>query len=433
MFNRIVQRSKDMVLYNSRYGKDSIIIVTPENQMRTKELLSSDQVSFSENDDAVADKLIQYGYLVSIDCDEKLIRNYIQNTVLCDPSLSIVVHLTQNCNFNCTYCYMNHTPISLNIDAQNGLINFVRKNISRYTSVSVSWFGGEPTLEMEMIERLSRELIDVCRKANKPYSGIITTNGYLLTPKNIDILLKSRINTISVTIDGEKEVHDKQRVLANGEGTFDKIVSNLLYIKNNVRKVYPEIIIRMNITESHKNDFIDACKHFDALFGDDRRFSIFVRPVADYGGTRVHNLSSDFITDMSDVYEAIALLDTSIGFNFNFQDLSVGGSTCKSKSYAKFTIGCDGSVHKCDESLNCALGHLSTDGVVDINLPLYSKWLCGKRSDDCDNCFFSLCCFMEGCPRERVFNDSQLNCHINFHEIDSLIWCFSKRNHCKII
>ena len=434
MFNRIVRHNGDVVLYNSRTGTLGIRKVSAESEQHVGDLLSSAVVKVeSETEDTVIQRLIEGNYLVPIECNEKHIRTFIQNTFLCDSSLTIVVHLTQNCNFRCTYCYMDHKAVSIYPETQTGIVNFVRRNISQYKSVTVSWFGGEPTLEMGVIERLSKELIEICRKANKPYNGVITTNGYLLTPKNIDILLRSRVTTICVTIDGLKDVHDIQRVLANGSPTFERIISNLLYIRDNIKRRIPEVILRTNITKSHQKMLSDYCKFFDDLFGSDSRFSLFIRPVADYGGTRVQALSPDFISDMSEVYEKIADIDSKIEFNLNYQDLNVGGSTCKSKGHSKFTIGCDGSVHKCDESLDYPLGHLYKSGKMDINLPTYAKWLSGYRSNECDECFFSLCCFMEGCPKTRVFNNEVLPCHINFHEIDTLIWCYSKKHSCEEI
>ena len=432
MFNRIVNYNNVTLLYNSKKGLNGIRKISDDNKQQIIKTLSLSGGIIVENDcNSVLRKLIDCGYLVPIDTNEKMIRSFIQNTFLCEQTLSIVVHLTEDCNFRCTYCYMEHKRISINQDTQNGIINYVRKNISKFKSVTMSWFGGEPTLEMDIITNLSKAIIDICKKAGKPYNGVITTNGYLLSPRNINSLIDSRVMTICVTVDGIKDVHNQQRKLLNGGETFDKITSNLLYIKNNINKRIPDVVLRINITKSHIKMLPEYIQYFDSLFGSDHRFSLFIRPVADYGGDRVKNLSDDFIEDMSEVYEIISETSSDINFNFNFMDLNVGGSTCKSKNYYKFTIGCNGSVHKCDESLDSPLGQLSCDGKMTVDLPHYASWLAGHRSNECDDCFFSLCCFMEGCPRERVFNNKTLGCHINFHEIDALIYCYYKKYNCE--
>ena len=57
----------------------------------------------------------------------------------------------------------------------------------------------------------------------------IQTNGYLLDKKFIEFVYKNNI-ALSVSIDGPKEIHDRCRKLHTGEGTFDKIISNLKFL-----------------------------------------------------------------------------------------------------------------------------------------------------------------------------------------------------------
>ena len=45
----------------------------------------------------------------------------------------------------------------------------------------ISWFGGEPLLEMEVIDYVSQKVMEICRKAHKPYTAAVTSNGYLLS------------------------------------------------------------------------------------------------------------------------------------------------------------------------------------------------------------------------------------------------------------
>lgn len=52
------------------------------------------------------------------------------------------------------------------------------------------WFGGEPLLEMNLIQSVSERLMEICRKNRKIYSAQITTNGYTLTEEIFSKLLK---------------------------------------------------------------------------------------------------------------------------------------------------------------------------------------------------------------------------------------------------
>ncbi|MDQ3070706.1 MAG: SPASM domain-containing protein, partial [Acidobacteriota bacterium] len=64
----------------------------------------------------------------------------------------------------------------------------------------------------------------------------VITNGLLLTDAVVDRLLPCGLNGIKVTLDGNREAHDRMRPLRGGQGTFDKIIAN-------VRKVSPKVRI----------------------------------------------------------------------------------------------------------------------------------------------------------------------------------------------
>ena len=149
---------------------------------------------------------------------------------------------------------------------------FIRQNISRYRTVHISWFGGEPLLGINVIQYISEAVIDICKRAKKAYYSSITTNGYLLTPQNVELLLKYKVYDYVVTIDGVKSTHDYQRVLVNGEGTFDQIINNLRYMSSNVKNRNLKVIIRSNITR----DIYDVLdEYYDFLIMNLEKTDVF--------------------------------------------------------------------------------------------------------------------------------------------------------------
>lgn len=425
MFNRVLKRNDDMVIFNSRTGPYGIRRVLKDDQTVVEEILSNNN-NRCFTDLPIYHSLVKLGFLVPLDCDEKKIREFYQTQYLTYPRLYLVIHISRNCNFRCTYCYMNFKKENISDDTKLGIINFISRNIQNYKSVHISWFGGEPLLDVNAIRDISTAVMKICQKAKKPYTSSITTNGFLLTPNNIDILLKSKVRNIFITIDGTKELHDKQRVLADGSPTFDKIIENLVYIKDNIKTRALNIAIRSNMTKKHIMVLDDYYEFYDNLFGDDSRFTLYAKAVGDYGGSRVESIRDDMLSGMSDIYDSLAKKNGHIRFLWNINDLCIGSSACPSRAYNKFTIGCDGSVHKCDEDMQEApIGKLYPDGRMEISDQLHAEWLHCRYRKECDDCFFSLICFMEGCPKARIFQKVNI-CEANFEEIDSLIWWTSK-------
>jgi len=422
MFNRLISKNNETILYNTRAGINKIKSIPIEYRHMVFSWLQYPTVY---DDNSLYCMFVNDGFLVPIDCDEKQIRDYIQVSHLTNPRLHLIIHITQDCNFRCVYCYMEHTTIMINEDVQKGIVNFLKKNIHKYSSVFVSWFGGEPLLGIDIIENLSSEFIKICKEMRKSYIAMITTNGYLLTAKNMQRLIKVRVFSVQLSIDGFKETHDVQRPFKDGSPTFDQIMTNLLAIRDYVDNRFLSIILRVNVSKKHSNSLTDFYNYLDDLFKNDSRFSLTVGPVANLGGENILQMQNELIDDMNDVYEDLALNQSNMRLNTNMEDLGIGGYVCSAKMHNKFTIGCDGSVHKCDEAIDVKIGQLYSNGYMDMQIDELAKWLAPVKSSQCDNCFFSLCCYMERCPRTRIISGNISECRRNKNEIDSLIWTAS--------
>jgi uncharacterized protein len=148
------------------------------------------------------------------------------------------------------YCFEERKEISMKRDVEDALIYFVDKKLDKVKNFSITWFGGEPLLRLDIIERLSSAFNQLCEKKKIEFSfQQIITNGYLLTKVNAEKLKNLNIKSIQITIDGPPAIHNARRQLKNGEGTFDRIV-------NNIREPadFLDIIIRINIDEENFNN-----------------------------------------------------------------------------------------------------------------------------------------------------------------------------------
>lgn len=90
----------------------------------------------------------------------------------------------------------------------------------------VSYFGGEPLLKFDMIRELTSYALAEGEKAGKQIHFRLATNGTLLTE---DILRFCRDHNIlfALSLDGDREAHDAQRVFVDGSGSFEAVDSKL--------------------------------------------------------------------------------------------------------------------------------------------------------------------------------------------------------------
>ena len=153
--------------------------------------------------------------------------------------------LTYDCNFNCPYCYER------NIDSNGAYKHMTKQQIDAifsYYNEYIEWiilYGGEPLLEE------NKEIIEYIFKRGADSNYTITTNGYMLL-EYMELLKGIKLKRLMVTIDGDKEEHNRRRVLkGQTTGTFNKIIAGIeLALKNNI-----SVKIRMNVSA----DNIDSC------------------------------------------------------------------------------------------------------------------------------------------------------------------------------
>ncbi|MDD5394244.1 MAG: TIGR04463 family radical SAM/SPASM RiPP maturase [Thiothrix sp.] len=202
-------------------------------------------------DSRTAAELFYGGYLVTPETDElELLHGQYRLHRFNRRTLVLTVAPTLACNFACDYCFQGQDkPIeTMGQTVQDAVVDFVLKLSHELNHVHIAWYGGEPLLRMNVIEALSDRFMAVCDERNIQYDAMAVTNGYRLTLAVAQTLVKKRVKTVQVTLDGNQVYHDSRRFLLSGGNTFDKIIKNL---KEVVTHTPLKINIRVNI--DHRN------------------------------------------------------------------------------------------------------------------------------------------------------------------------------------
>jgi uncharacterized protein len=150
------------------------------------------------------------------------------------PVRRVVLNVTHGCNLECVYCFrrkeaqdgdgMDCMDAVDGMDKSNARMTFktamkgVRLIAPGY-DVDVAFFGGEPLLEWELIQRVMEESRRVAMQRRARAKFHITTNAVLLDAEKAEYL-SGRNCSLLVSLDGPEAIHDAVRPARGGGGSF---------------------------------------------------------------------------------------------------------------------------------------------------------------------------------------------------------------------
>lgn len=174
--------------------------------------------------------------LVSVKGKSVVIPTATERSNLTDNKLLRVwVHVTNQCNLRCVYCFVHKTPVSMKLDLGLGAIKRVIHDAEAagYTEIVCNFGGGEPLLALsKLLEIVKVGRKEVAKTKLSMRFGIIT-NATLITKKVAKIIKKEDL-FVAVSMDGLEESQNAQRPYSNGKGSFNEVVTgmdNLLELK----------------------------------------------------------------------------------------------------------------------------------------------------------------------------------------------------------
>jgi uncharacterized protein len=150
-------------------------------------------------------------------------------------TLKVTVLTTLQCNFACDYCIQgdhgdyNKTAAKMSMEMAGRLGTWMESRLDAITPgrLVLTFFGGEPLLNMPVLYYLSERMHAACAARGVTLIINIITNGLLMTREMVERLNPLGLNGIKITLDGDRDAHNLSRPLRGGQGTFDKIIANV--------------------------------------------------------------------------------------------------------------------------------------------------------------------------------------------------------------
>ncbi|VAX34819.1 hypothetical protein MNBD_UNCLBAC01-473 [hydrothermal vent metagenome] len=185
--------------------------------------------------------------------DKERLKDFLQQLKFSirKKSFPVTILTTYSCNFKCVYCFEESSRAHQNMDehVQKGTIEWMKEKIEQdgYQQLYLNFYGGEPLINKAAIDYIVPEMKSWCQERGVKFKFMLQTNGYFLTPELVDKYLSMGLDQVRISVDGLREVHDKNRPLRGGGGTFDRVMKNIV---DSVEKV------KIGISTSYEKDDI---------------------------------------------------------------------------------------------------------------------------------------------------------------------------------
>ena len=260
-FNYWEHRDNVHVVFNSLYN--TLSVFSNETYREFNNLDKADK--------ELKNRWYSLGLCVNSDLNE--ITSYLQYAYASrkwkSRKLRLVITTTMCCNARCAYCYEGDVQKrGFDKSVKEDLLKFIELQCTE-EGVGITWFGGEPLLNTDLIDYVTDYLI----KKDIEYSAYIITNGSLLTK---DMLINKfphwHIGAMQITIDGTKDNYLKIKNYYNTDiDYFENLIENI--------KAADEagigVDIRLNIDQDNIQDIFTLACLLEEQFSNCSKVSMY--------------------------------------------------------------------------------------------------------------------------------------------------------------
>lgn len=205
------------------------------------------------------------GMLFTEDIYEKSIEAFMHRKTVVK---ALCLHIAHDCNLKCKYCFAEEGEYHgrrafMSFEVGKAALDFLVANSGSRVNLEVDFFGGEPLMNWQVVKDLTMYGRSLEKLYDKKFRFTLTTNGILLNDEILDFVNKEMANVV-LSVDGRKEIHDRMRPMAGGQGSYDIVIPKFKKLAES--RSHTNYYVRGTFTHFNKDFAADVCHLADFGF-----------------------------------------------------------------------------------------------------------------------------------------------------------------------
>ncbi len=318
-----------------------------------------------------------------------------------DTPHALNLFFTAKCNLNCSYCFVNKSgQENVTIDEK-----LIKKSINRFFKYPgkkklISFNGGEPLLEWSILKRMHLYASQEARKLGIFLDIVVVSNGTLITQDMIDFFAEYK-TILKISIDGNKQTHDKQRPFINKKGgsVFDLLMKKMQQMN---WKNLPVAVSMVFTPES-----VDKLNE-NIMFLSKQNFSfIEIYPDVHARWKRAEIAKLKTVLKKFEKYYISSFKNNKLNFKNSLLDSIVNDvNLYKTRNCPNIQIDCLGNFYVCDKAMSLSMTNRgkyvvgsAAKGIDDVKrlkiLNCLREEIAMSCNLKCENCKYEKYCFCQ--------------------------------------
>jgi len=331
------------------------------------------------------------------------------------PSLpenfDLTLIVTNDCNLRCKYCFARggENRDYMTVDTAQVIVDNVFHKTER-DNIKVSFFGGEPTLNMQLIKAVVQHVSQLAPALGKGYSFYITTNG-VVSERTLSYLIEHEF-TFVVSSDGPPRIQDFLRPGINAVPSSARVARTITTLK---RHRIP-FKVRATVTAYNVAAMSETVQYLADLGVD----TVHFEPITHAGraGCGALHLQragvNEYLRAFSAALDEAKRLGVAVISSSYMNFLAPSQKFCDAMAGSRLVGSYAGDITLCVEvqdnrhpySPNAVIGKIDPSTKrIDFNHGKYRDTLnseSAEPSDDCNSCFARFSCG-GGCPVKHFY------------------------------